>query len=896
MARTKTPAKRHPQRRSPEQRSSSVTRAGSKQPKRGTATAQPIQPRTTGNDGSVLVDLLDVGPEEYGDAVLCRLGKETILIDGAHPGNYRDKGPDHPSIGDQIGKILEAENTPYIISLLIVTHAHADHIGCLPRLVSDRTISPEWALVADPGLGWGRSSDEPRDDLGQPPATRQLAALLREETITASDDGTIANFAADAANLEQTYTDMLATLEQRGTRVVRYGRDNTTDLLQRFSDVGLRIAGPTVEQLAHCAELIHRRSQDMLQLASAKLPDAARSDAVQVVAAYREVVHAIQTDADAADAFSKDKGAVNDQSIVTVFEVNGKKLLLTGDMQLELPEVTDEFVINAITQLNNDLAADAPYDLVKLSHHGSYNGFSEALWEKWGKPQMLGICAGSGSTQHPNPQTLEVLKEHSGEIQWVRTDHNGLSTIAFDDGRPRITVTRGDINDPVPNTTDVPVEVSSQAGAPRGQGPSVQVTGLSAGSAVEIRVPVGVRVSLNIEVQPAAPGAGAAVGPDVQLTEPERQLAELSGGAGRVVLAGGQRLPKLLFITDKAKLAANIGIVETNAVLARLRAAGHLVIEQVPKIPGRLQIPEVPHHTPAELKEVRGVVLLGGYDVVPSRRLDALPASLRSSISAGSDADNFIVWSDDGYGGTAANGLPRLPVSRIPDGKSSRLVFAALAAGSCQAQDPRDGIRNMRRPFAEPIYNTLPGTTAMLVSDPVTTAMSYSLDAQRIYIMLHGDYADAAHFWGESNAGGYPTAVDLAHVPARPAAVVFTGCCWGAMPVDTRAVDFQAGQPVGPRTSANSIALRFLANGARAFIGCTGTHYSPTVSPYNYYGGPMHSAFWSAFQAGVAPAAALLRAKTAYRQGMPHGQPAGSVGEAIEYKILRQYTCLGLGW
>ncbi len=889
MAKKKAAKKSRP----PQSREEGAARRRPSSPGRKT-TPQPNTPTPGPDDSTVQVDLLDVGPEEYGDAVLCRLAGESILIDGAHPGNYKDKGAEHPSIGRQIGDLLKQGETPYRISLVIVTHAHADHIGCLPRLVSDGIINPEWALVADPDLGWGQPADAPALGADQPPAVRQLAALLREETITRSDDDSIASLASDAANLRDTYTAMLEALEQGGTKVVRYGRDDTRALLQRFAGVGLRIVGPTVEQLAHCAELINRRTQDLLQLASAKLPDAVGADATTVVAAYRDFVQAIHADTDAFDAFSKDKGAINDQSIVTVFEVDGKRLLFTGDMQLAQPEVSDQEIVDAIAALNNELAAGAPYDLVKLSHHGSYNGFSEALWEKWGKPHTLGICAGSGSTAHPNPETLEVLKEHVGEIHWARTDHNGLSTFDFDGGPPQIKVTRGEQDDPVPNVTDLPLPVSPESAAAAGK-VSTQLVAAN-GNMVEIRVPIGVRVSINVEVQPAGGAAGPSVGPDVQATPAERELAKITGRPVSIPIGVGRKLPKLLFITDKAKLAANIGAAETNAVLARLRTAGHVVLEQVPRLREGIRIAGLLPQSAAQARDIKGVVLLGGYDVVPARRLDALPASLRAAIGGGGDADEFFVWSDDSYGGAGANGLPELPVSRIPDGRSSQLVFAALAAGPSRANDPRHGIRNMRRPFAEPIYGTLPGAAAMLVSDPTTVSNSYSLDAERVYIMLHGDYTDATHFWGESNGGGYPTAVDLAHVPARPGAVVFTGCCWGAMPVNTRAVDFRAGQPIGPRSAASSIALRFLVNGARAFLGCTGTHYSPTAAPYNYFGGPMHTAFWAAYQAGTPPALALLRAKVAYRQGMPHGQQAGSLGEAIEYKILRQYTCLGLGW
>ncbi len=57
----------------------------------------------------------------------------------------------------------------------------------------------------------------------------------------------------------------------------------------------------------------------------------------------------------------------------------------------------------------------------------------------------------------------------------------------------------------------------------------------------------------------------------------------------------------------------------------------------------------------------------------------------------------------------------------------------------------------------------------------------------------------------------------------------------------------------------------------------------------------MHTAFWSAYFGGAGPATSLFRAKMEYAKGLPHGQTA-LAAQAIEYKILRQYTCLGLGF
>jgi len=89
--------------------------------------------------------------------------------------------------------------------------------------------------------------------------------------------------------------------------------------------------------------------------------------------------------------------------------------------------------------------------------------------------------------------------------------------------------------------------------------------------------------------------------------------------------------------------------------------------------------------------------------------------------------------------------------------------------------------------------------------------------------------------------------------------------------------------------------MSFLKRGATGFVGCTGSHYSPLQEPYNFFGGPMHEAFWLNYATNRSPAQALFNAKLEYLRGMPHGQTSPN-SQAIEYKILRQYTCLGLGW
>jgi hypothetical protein len=374
------------------------------------------------------------------------------------------------------------------------------------------------------------------------------------------------------------------------------------------------------------------------------------------------------------------------------------------------------------------------------------------------------------------------------------------------------------------------------------------------------------------------------------------RAAPRAGGTG-VQLGGGRPLPPLVFVTQRRKLAGKIGRDAADEIL-RAIVAPHRLIEltaaesaSAARAAGRVR------RELKRRKRPRGVVLLGGYDVVPAARVDCLPRRLAGHVPRGEDIDHFIVWSDDTYGDLEGDRLPELPVSRIPDGQSARLMRSALSAGRTNAPQPRLGIRNIERPYADGIFGALPGTAALLQSQPTryNQQPAYSLDGERVYIVLHGSDYHGTRFRGES-ARGYPVAMTTRNVPARRGAVVFTGCCWGALIAKPKALDVNKTTVLAHRSPARSIALQFLLQGALAFVGTTGSHWSPTEAPYQYFGGPLHQDFWRGYNSGTAPAEALFRAKLNYQRNIPHRRGADRVEEACEFKTLRQYTCLGLGW
>ena len=810
--------------------------------------------------------LLDMGKEKYGDAILCLLGGKKILIDGGHPGDF-DGQAGTKSLPAQIKDILGAK--PHI-DLLIVTHCHLDHIGCLPKMIKNKVFTVDKALVADEQLGWGKAVAAPDSAvLPDSPIAARVVAALREEP-RADDfesDAAIERFLQDAVTLETTYKGMLKALEDAGTKVIRYGRDSTTALLKEYASTGLTILGPTKKHLEICRKAIATSMQDAIADTAALLNvDSAQSD----VALYRRLAGA----AAAQDAFadgSRLGAALNNQSIIVALGPASNRVLMTGDMQFSDPDVNG--LDAEMTKLRKKVAAAGPYKFAKLAHHGSHNGFDESVRKEWGSTKLFAVSGGSEDTGHPAREVLKQLKADTTGIKWARTDKNGRIELKPSNKTKPFEIAKGQLNDANANR---PPQDERLAAVPA---PAIIQRGPGTGPIeISARVPEGMRrVVITIESE------GAAIAPapiPIPLPIPDN-----------VSLGGGRALPPLLFASNRKLLGDNIGKEEARLAIAMIERAGQTYVD----VPSPDKAQDAIHK---QLKDDhRGVVLLGGYDILPAKRLDTLPAEVREQLgdNVDSDADSFIVWSDSLYGDKDDDDLPELAVSRIPDGKSSQLVLNALASGGVDLAIDRFSIFNSKRPFATDVINIVPGAAQALASLPGTRdslLAATNLSAPLVYFMLHGYDNDATRFAGQEPE--YPDAFDIDQVPSTGSGVVFTGCCWGALTVWQIASRVPSGKSVTPRTPDESIALRYLRAGYNAFIGCTGSHYSPQGKAMSH-GKPMHVAFWKALVANPSPAEALFSAKKKYLKDMPHGLD-DVLDIAIEHKILRQFTCLGLGW
>jgi beta-lactamase superfamily II metal-dependent hydrolase len=840
------------------------------------------------------VTLLDMGEEKYGDCVLLRLGPKLILIDGGHRGDDQPRNG-YPSIPDQLKRLTG--RWPLTVDLLVVTHCHADHIGCLPKLVQRGELTARWALVADPDLGWGKVGNLPDTadaatawDAADPLGLVQtlVTALFDDRPLADLPEGELTARLADAAGMATAYTDMIARLQQDGAKVVRYGVDSHTALVKAFADCGLRILGPTKKHLLTCARLLAKIGRDAAAETAALAAQDAAADAVSLL---RSLAGHPGFAADLAGAGA----ALNNQSIVLRVEINGRRLLLTGDMQLALPEVPG--LDASMTALRGAVRKAGPYFFAKTPHHSATNGVAPDVLADWGPATLLAHSGGLKDGGHPSASALDALRALARKGAFARTDRNGQITLDLAAAQPRFAISRGALDDFRVNPKPVrPPDLEPLPGPLPPAHPPIAWERHERGDFVEIvaRLPrEPVRVTLTVEVE----AAGA-----VAIRHGEGGAREIPDGPDTIPafkLGGGRTFPKLLFVTSAAALTANIGGAAVRAALAAIRAAGGAVLDD---LPAGIGVQEAAIRTQAALLrgDYQGVVLLGGYDVVPSARLDTLTPELRRHTEEADfqDADDFIVWSDAVYADSDRDSFAELPISRVPDGKSRELFLAALQADAGPSPPRKFAVLNAQRPFAQAVFKAVPGAGPALISAPATAhdTAAAQADAQgQIYFMLHGSDADGSALWGDDPATGRQLeAVDVPALPAHLRGVVFTGACWGALIVTRRAAAQSLGRPPQGKSPDLSLALSALRRGCQAFVGCTGSHYSPLGRKADAAGAPLHVAFWKHLRAGQPPAAALFLAKRDYAARIPYRPDP--LEEAVDQKILRQFTCLGLGW
>jgi hypothetical protein len=246
---------------------------------------------------------------------------------------------------------------------------------------------------------------------------------------------------------------------------------------------------------------------------------------------------------------------------------------------------------------------------------------------------------------------------------------------------------------PAPVVPSVIAPTTGRESTAKGAAPRVEVT---------VSVPIGVSARLSIEVGHLG-GVSAA-------PEPARFQAD----AGRL---GG-----ILAITASPALERNIGAQEARQALDAITALGAETFD----LPPGIGVKEATAATRDRLaaRDCRGVLVVGGYDVVPAAIIDTLPPELHARFSDTDDPDDFTVWSDELYGDIDGDGVAELPVSRLPDTRSAALRCAP-ARGSPGPACPFGRVAQLRpalrRPRLRPAAGS--GSDARLAPYPGSIAV-----------------------------------------------------------------------------------------------------------------------------------------------------------------------------
>lgn len=293
------------------------------------------------------------------------------------------------------------------------------------------------------------------------------------------------------------------------------------------------------------------------------------------------------------------------------------------------------------------------------------------------------------------------------------------------------------------------------------------------------------------------------------------------------------------------------------------------------------------------------LLILGNDDAVPFSHV-RLPDSVNysSEISAEGIPGDYVV-SDDPYVNTNDDKLqvPDMPVARIPTSDDAQLMLTQLAETQPKPVGAFALVNEVRRAYADgplSVINALTPVTLYYSPPTLTNQMPQTNQgtARFLYILLHGDGSKTDTWWGEiqkwtSRNAGDPLA-EYRHeqdnysnsmtVPSAgaPGAMVNVGACFGAYTLDS---------PLGNthKTRANSIALKYLASGARTFIADTYISQSTNSDP----GGRIEARtgfeilLWQAVQGGASPIDAFASAKRQYAQMIEQQYASGDPDKAL---------------
>lgn len=335
------------------------------------------------------IDLLPVSEStKSGDCILLRFGKlyqgkdkqNVIIIDGGYAETAQ-------TVKEHLRKYYKCEqNGKLVIDLMILSHPDNDHISGLVKLMEDDEVEVGVLLLNAPWHTMDRS-------------------WFKDGRITDS------SLERSLKEVFDKLTVLIQTAKDKGTKVIY-----ATDCLGTcsFGNAKLHILGPDEEFYNLCianSEKTKDKAEDLPQLSETRKFSSDMEEKY-----VRGQIEWAEEDS---------TSAINESSIVFMFEYDNVKILFTGDVgRCALPKAF-EFAKNNGVDISDTT-------IIKMPHHGSRHNFHPDIFKVFTrKNQTCYIsCTRGEEGTHPSKRLVNQLLEMGFKVLMTAgsTLHRGYNT------------------------------------------------------------------------------------------------------------------------------------------------------------------------------------------------------------------------------------------------------------------------------------------------------------------------------------------------------------------------------------------------------------------------------------------------------------------------------------
>ncbi len=313
------------------------------------------------------IDLLPVGSEKksgdciamrYGDLVKGKEKQTVIIVDGGYAGTWKD------TLKPFLRKYYNCEiNGKLHVDLVILSHPDLDHVSGLVEMAKDDDVEIGMIMMHRP---WEEITP----------------SWFKDGRITKNS---LKDRLGDAFEKAKELDDVTKNVTKPKLNVGNYN----------YQGASITILGPTLDFYKTCIANCEKTPQQENDVKN--LPQTHGSNRSIVLEPYR--YGNIKWDD------NENTSAINESSLIILFEYDGVKVLLTGDAGKKgLTNAINYAYVNNITL--NDC------NIIKMPHHGSRKNVNPSIMKEFaGSEKLYYSCASDDLGHHPSKRLINLMKE-----------------------------------------------------------------------------------------------------------------------------------------------------------------------------------------------------------------------------------------------------------------------------------------------------------------------------------------------------------------------------------------------------------------------------------------------------------------------------------------------------